>query len=118
MRLTIVQLAVFVTDWRRLNLTDEDLQSLEQLLIVRPDAGPVIPGTGGFRKVRFAPPSWRSGKSGSARVIYAHFPEIQAIVLFLIYGKREQANLTAQQKHAARTWIAGFKRKLATRRSN
>ena len=118
MQLSFVQLAVFVSDWRRLALTDEDLQALEELLLQRGKSGPVIPGTGGFRKIRFAPPSWRSGKSGAARVIYAYFFEIEWVVLFLIYGKNEQGNLTPKQKQAAREWIASFKRRLADRRKN
>jgi hypothetical protein len=50
-------------------------------------------------------------------VIYAHFAEIQAVVLFLIYGKNQQGNLTPQEKKVAREWITGFKRKLAERRT-
>lgn len=41
-----------------------DLQALERILIANPDAGDVIPGTGGLRKLRFAPPSWHTGKRG------------------------------------------------------
>jgi hypothetical protein len=114
-QITIVQLQTFVSDWRRLGLSDEDLQALEQLLMRRPDAGAVIAGTGGFRKIRFAPPSWHSGKSGAARVIYAHFPQIQAVILFLIYGKNEQGTLSAKQKQAASKWITSFRRTLAER---
>lgn len=116
MQLTIVQLAAFVSDWRRLRLTDEDLQALEQLLLRRPTAGAVISGTGGFRKVRFAPPSWYSGKSGATRVIYVFFPEIETIFLFLIYGKNEQGNLSAKQKQAAAKWVASFRSTLKGRK--
>ena len=114
-RLTIAQLATFVADFRRLRLNDEDLQALESVLMDRPDAGAVIPGAGGFRKLRFAPPSWGRGKSGAIRVIYAHFPELEAVVLFLMYGKNEQGNLTAEEKQAAKHWMQEFKRKLKNR---
>lgn len=118
MRLTIAQLATFVSDCRRLRITDEDLQALESALLDQPDAGSVIPGTGGFRKLRFAPPSQGKGKRGATRVIYAHFPEIKAVVLFLMYGKNEQGNLTAGQKRAAHKWITQFKQRLKEKRSN
>lgn len=72
---------------------------------------------GGFRKLRFAPPSWGRGKRGAARIIYAHFPELEAVVLFLMYGKNEQENLTPKQKHAAKNWIQEFKQKLRRQRS-
>lgn len=117
MRLTIAQLATFVSDCRRLRVSDEDVQALEAVLIERPEAGSVIPGTGGFRKLRFAPPSAKRGKRGATRVIYAHFPQIQAIVLFLMYGKNEQGNLNARPKRAAAKWMTEFKRTLSERRS-
>lgn len=60
MLLTFGQVATFVADWQHLDLSDEDLRSLEALLLRDPEAGKVIPGTGGARKVRFAPKS--SGK--------------------------------------------------------
>jgi hypothetical protein len=39
MRLTIAQIPDFVDDWRRLKLTDEDLQALERSLLQNPTAG-------------------------------------------------------------------------------
>jgi hypothetical protein len=97
-RLTFAQLSPFVADWRRLRLTDEDLRALELHIMDNPVAGDVIPGGGGVRKLRFAPPSWRRGKSGAARVIYAAYLRHDTVFLFLIYGKGERANLSAAQK--------------------
>ena len=98
MRFTFVQLSPFVADWRRLKLTDEDLRALELQLMDDPQAGDVISGGGGVRKLRFAAPSWRRGKSGAARVVYAAYVRHDTVYLFLIYGKGERANLTAAQK--------------------
>lgn len=64
-------------------------------LIVNPAAGPVIPGTGGLRKVRVAARS--QGKRGGARVIYYWVPSREQILLLLVYAKNEQANLTPRQ---------------------
>jgi hypothetical protein len=55
--LTFIQLPYFVSDFRRMLLTDGDLRELETLLMQNPGMGKVIPGTGGLRKMRFAPPS-------------------------------------------------------------
>lgn len=99
-RWTFVQLAPFVADWRRLRLTDEDLQALEMDLQRRP--GAVVPGTGGLRKLRFAPPSWHTGKSGATRVIHAVYPEQAHIFLVLLNAKNEQGNLTSDEKAQAR----------------
>ena len=74
MRFSFAQVVVFVARWRKLRLTDEDLQALERQIAADPDAGDVMRGTGGVRKLRFAPPSWNTGKSGAARVCYAASP--------------------------------------------
>lgn len=96
--LTFAQTTVYVSDWKRLGLTDDDSQALEALLLANPRAGAVVPGAGGVRKVRFAPPSWRTGKRGAARVIYAYFVAAEVVYLLLAYGKNEQANFTPREK--------------------
>lgn len=70
--LTFINTAVFDQQWAALGLGDEDLSRLQQALIEDPEAGNVVSGTGGLRKVRFAPPG--SGKSGGVRVGYGYFP--------------------------------------------
>lgn len=98
MRLTLIQLSSFVAKWSALKLTDQDLQSLESLLIADPEAGDVIPGTGGLRKLRFAPRTWHTGKRGAARVIYAYIARGEAIYLFTLYGKNQQSDLSTDEK--------------------
>src|SRR5882724_2043160 len=98
MRMTFDQVELFASEWRRLKLTDEDLQALERLIMNRPEAGPVMSGTGGVRKLRFAPPSWHTGKSGAARVCYVHFVEAAHCGLIAIFAKNELANLSDKDK--------------------
>ena len=102
MRLTLIQLSTFAAKWSKLGLTDEDLQALEGLLIANPQAGSVIPGTGGLRKIRFAPPAWHTGKRGASRVIYAYILAGEAVYLFTIYGKNEQTDLSPDEKKVFR----------------
>jgi hypothetical protein len=102
MRLTLIQLSTFSAKWSRLGLTDDDLQALESLLIANPETGVVIPGTGGLRKIRFAPPAWHSGKRGAARVIYAFIASGDVVYLFTLYGKNEQTDLTPDEKKVFR----------------
>ena len=57
----------------------------------RPDAGDVIPGADGARKVR-----WHrhgAGKRGGARVIYFHLADERVVLLVLVYAKAERANV-------------------------
>ena len=49
-------------------LSDDDYASLQEALIRAPDSGPVIPGSGGVRKLRWAAPG--RGKRGGYRIIY------------------------------------------------
>jgi mRNA-degrading endonuclease RelE of RelBE toxin-antitoxin system len=55
------------------NLSDEEYRLFQATLLERPDAGKVIPGGGGLRKVRWGLEG--RGKSGGARVIYYWFTE-------------------------------------------
>src|SRR5688500_11732265 len=61
-RMVLTQTSGFAADWRRLGLGDEDLRALESAVMQRPERGSVMRGSGGLRKVRFAPPSWHTGK--------------------------------------------------------
>lgn len=112
MRLTLIQLATFAADWRQLKLTDEDLVALETVLTDDPEAGPVMAGTGGLRKLRFAPPTWRIGKRGATRVCYVHFPAFAAVYLVVIFGKKEQPNLTRADRNAFATLMPRLRRAL------
>src|ERR1700755_2813759 len=59
----------------------------------------LMTGTGGLRKMRFAPPSWHTGKSGAARVCYAVFPDFGRVYFVAIFGKNEQANLAKAERN-------------------
>ena len=50
------------------HLDDDSYAALQAFLSVHPDAGNVIRGTGGIRKIRWAIPG--AGKRGGSRVIY------------------------------------------------
>jgi hypothetical protein len=81
-----------------MKLTDEDLQALERQIMEQPNAGDLMRGTAGVRKVRFAPPSWHTGKSGATRVCYIVFVEAAFCYLFAMFGKSEKPNLTDGEK--------------------
>jgi len=98
MRLVVVQLKAFSAKWSKLGLDDDDLIALESLLLDNPEAGVLIPGTGGLRKIRFAPPSTHSGKRGATRVISAYIAIGEIVYLFTIYSKNEQSDMTPDEK--------------------
>ena len=74
-----------------------------------PEAGDLIPETGGVRKVRWSRAG--SGKRGGARVIYFHHDANQPLYLLLIYAKAMRANLSADEKRTIRKLAAVLKGK-------
>jgi hypothetical protein len=95
---TFKYLAGFVREWLRLGLDDEALCELETLILHNPDAGAVMAGTGGLRKLRFSPSRWRRGKSGSLRIGYTHDRKLEKVLVIAVYAKNDKANLTPNER--------------------
>jgi hypothetical protein len=76
-------------------LDDDELCGLMDWLAARPDAGKVIPGGGGLRKMRWAVKG--HGKRGGARVIYFWWLADDKILLLDIYAKGKQEDLSADE---------------------
>jgi len=74
-------------------LSEDEYQGLQSYLLQYPEAGKVVSGSGGVRKVR-----WRmtgKGKSGGVRVIYYFKKQDDEIWLLTIYSKSEVENIPA-----------------------
>jgi hypothetical protein len=85
---------VFTAAIRRY-LDDERYRQLQIALMLRPEQGPIIQGSGGLRKVRWA--TTGGGKRGGLRVIYYWAPRNQAFYMVYAYTKSEQGDLTSAQ---------------------
>ena len=92
--MVFVELTPFIA-FRTGQWSDEDLRSLQNFLLAAPDAGDVIPGGSGLRKLRWAVRG--RGKRGSARVIYYRHVARERIYLIYAYVKSAQADLTRAQ---------------------
>ena len=103
--LTFIQMDGFGDDWEELGLLDIDLQALEIMIMVAPTDSPVVQGTGGLRKIRFARADRNEGKSGGARVCYTYFEEFKKVLLFVAYNKNEKEDLSSEEKRAFRSII-------------
>lgn len=73
-------------------LTDDDYRGLQQMLLANPLAGVTIQGTGGIRKVRWAPPE--GGKRGGLKVIYYLYRSKCRFYMLTIYKKGEVSDLS------------------------
>ena len=74
-------------------LSDDEYLGLQSFLLQYPEAGKVVPGSGGIRKVRWAMSG--KGKSGDVRVIYYFKRQDDEIWLLTIYSKNEVENIPA-----------------------
>jgi mRNA-degrading endonuclease RelE of RelBE toxin-antitoxin system len=74
-------------------LSDDEYAALQQSLIVSPEAGDVIPGSGGVRKVRWGVAG--RGKRGGIRVIYYLRSRQGEIWMLTLYAKNVSGNIPA-----------------------
>lgn len=110
MKRTFIELPIFRSRWKAMGLNDDDLARLQRELLEDPKIGPVMQGTGGVRKMRFAFED--RGKSGSARIIYVDFEVYDKIYLITAYPKNEKDNLTKEERNELRQLMEILKKQL------
>jgi len=86
-------------------LSDEEYRLLQIQLLNKPDAGKVIQGSGGLRKLRWSAKG--HGKSGGVRVVYYWVVARETILLIFAYAKNEREDLTPEQLRQLRSIIEG-----------
>ncbi len=99
---SIVELSDFVTFAER-HLRETELEELLFFLANNPEAGDVVAGTGGVRKLRWAAKG--KGKSGGVRVIYYHHNVAMPLFMITGYAKGDKANISSMEKHTIRKLI-------------
>lgn len=112
MKAIFVELPAFAR-YRLEYLDDEGFRALQNFLMANPEAGDVIEGTGGLRKLRQPDPRRGKGKRGGLRVIYYWWDGKRQFWLFTLYDKDEMDNLSAKEKKALKDML---KRELEARR--
>lgn len=83
---------------RRDYLDEELFHRFQQELLKNPEAGDLVEGAGGLRKIRVVDQRRNKGKRGGLRVIYYWWSGFDQFWLFTLYGKNEQDDLTPPQK--------------------
>jgi hypothetical protein len=100
--MTVVETGRFLKDVKPL-MSDTERAELVAFVGANPEAGDIIPDTGGIRKLR-----WRlagTGKRGGARVIYCYHGERLPVFLLTAYAKSEKANLSKAERNAMKRLV-------------
>ena len=95
-------------------LDDDAFRKLQSLLMLNPQVGDTIRGTGGLRKMRFADERRGKGKRGGLRIIYYWWDTGSQFWLFTVYDKDELSDLTPSQRKELKEMI---KKELEARRN-
>lgn len=87
-------------------LSEEEYLAFQIHLTQHPDAGDLIVGTGGLRKIRWG--ARGNGKRGGVRVIYYSVTAAFQIRLLLIYRKGAKDDLSEDEKQQLRQLNQGW----------
>jgi mRNA-degrading endonuclease RelE of RelBE toxin-antitoxin system len=86
-------------------LTESEYAALQSALVLRPEIGDLIPGTGGLRRLRWLQSRRGKGKRGGVRVVYFWYVEEGLIYLLIAYSKDEKDDLSASEKRILRSLV-------------
>lgn len=92
--MVFIELMPFIA-FRQSHYSDDEFRKLQNFLLASPDAGKVIQGSNGLRKLRWTLPG--GGKSGGARIIYYRYVVGERLYLIYAYAKAKQEDLSAAQ---------------------
>lgn len=95
-------------------LTESERIELVSYLAANPEAGDVMPATGGARKLR-----WKAkgrGRSGGARAIYYYHNDSLPLFLLNVFAKNEKVSLSNAERNEMRKLlprlIAGYRKRM------
>ncbi len=104
--ITVAETQLFVRAAEKI-WSEDERAGLVDFIAHNPEAGDVIPGTGGMRKLRWARSG--SGKRGGARVVYFYYRPNCPLYLLLAYAKAQATDLSADEKKAVAAFAAMIK---------
>lgn len=90
----------------------EEREAFVDHIARNPEAGDIVPGTGGVRKIRWARKGM--GKRGGARVIYFYHHMDAPLYLIAAYAKAQQEDMSADEKKAITALVGELKKRHPT----
>lgn len=95
-------------------MSDEEREAFITSIACNPEAGRIMVGTGGVRKIRWGVGS--RGKSHGVRVIYYYHNTEVPLFLLTVFAKNEQANLSQQERNLMKQLTATLVKEYQTRK--
>lgn len=103
---TVIETAAYIAAAKDAGMSADEMAAVVDLIAANPEAGEIMPGCGGARKLRVAKPG--RGKSGGYRVITYFAGDMFPAFLLTVFGKNEKANLSPAERNA----LAGLTKRL------
>ncbi len=103
----IIETEAYLAAAKRAGMSEADREMVVNTIAADPEAGDLIKGTGGVRKVRFAKPG--SGKSGGWRVLTAYVGDNVAVLLVAAFGKNQKGNITKAEANVLKGLMSKLK---------
>lgn len=98
----VIETPAFEREWPNY-WTELEHNAFRDFIVQTPQAGVVVPHTGGVRKIRWGRPG--IGKSGGVRVIYFVRTAQETVYLLTIYAKAKTENISAASLRRIRNAI-------------
>jgi len=104
--IAVAETAVFMRQASALWTEDERLEFVD-FIARNPEAGDLIPASGGVRKIRWGRRG--SGKRGGVRIIYFYHDPAMPVYLLMIYAKARRDDLSADAQRTVQRLVARLK---------
>lgn len=104
---TVIETNAYLAAAKDAGMTADEMAAVVDLIASNPEAGEIMPGCGGARKLRVAKSG--KGKSSGYRVVTYYAGNAVPVFLLTVFGKNEKANLTKSERNA----LAGLTKRLA-----
>jgi len=111
--ITVAETAVFIRQAADLWMDDERADFVD-FIARTPEAGDLIPGGGGLRKVRWSRRG--TGKRGGVRVIYFYYNPGMPLYLLMIYAKSQRDDLSPDARRSVQALVERLKQAYARSR--
>lgn len=95
---SVIETNAYLAAARDAGMSADEQQAVVDLIAADPEAGDIMPGCGGARKLRVARPG--SGKSGGYRIITYYAGTDVPTFLLTVFGKNEKDSLTKSERNA------------------